>query len=94
MTVLERAASAELVDDIVLPFALIGLLATLHLLYVLRRWRLFFVGSVGIVLLLLSAAMYYGHLFFGLLPVVQKASLAACLGWLLAVNYVTFSPES
>ncbi len=84
----------DLMIDIVLPFALVGLLATLHLLYVLRSWRLFFMGSVGIVLLLLSAAMYYGHVFFGLLPVVQKASLAACLGWLLAVNYATLGPES
>jgi hypothetical protein len=84
----------DLMVDIVLPFALTGLLATLHLLYVMRSWRLFFVGSVCIVLLLLSAAMYYGHVFFGLLPVVQKASLAACLGWLVAVNYATFDQES
>jgi hypothetical protein len=83
----------DLMVDIGLSFALIAQLATLHLLYVMRSWRLFFVGSVCIVLLLLSAAMYYGHVFFGLLPVVQKASLVACLGWLVAVNYARFDQE-
>jgi hypothetical protein len=76
----------DLMIDIALPFALIAQLATLHLLYV-RRSLLFWVGSACILLLLLSAAMYYGNLFFGLLPVVQKVSLVACLGWLVAVHY-------
>jgi hypothetical protein len=77
-----------------LPFALIAQLATLHLLYVTRRWLLFVVGSVCILLSLLSAAMYYQHLFFGLLPVVQKVSLLVCLGWLVAVHYTAFGQES
>lgn len=84
----------DLMVDIGLPFALIAQLATLHLLYVMRRSLLFFVGSVCILLLLLSAAMYYENLFFGLLPVVQKASLVMCLGWLVAVHYTTFDQES
>jgi glucan phosphoethanolaminetransferase (alkaline phosphatase superfamily) len=52
-----------------------------------------FVGSVCVLLLLLSAAMYYENLFSGLLPVVQKASLVMCLGWLVAVHYTTFDQE-
>jgi hypothetical protein len=84
----------DLMVNIALPFALIAQLATLHLLYVMRRSLLFFVGSVCILLLLLSAAMYYGNLFFGLLPVVQKASLVLCFGWLAAVHYTTFDQES
>jgi hypothetical protein len=84
----------DLMVNIALPFALIAQLATLHLLYVMRRSLLFFAGSVCILLLLLSAAMYYGNVFFGLLPVVQKASLVACLGWLVAVHYTAFDQES
>jgi hypothetical protein len=84
----------NLMVNIALPFALIAQLATLHLLYVMRRSRLFFVGSICIVLLLLSAAMYYGNVFFGLLPVVQKVSLVLCIGWLVAVHYTTFDQES
>lgn len=84
----------DLMVNIALPFALIAQFATLHLLYAMRRLLLFVVGSVCVLLLLLSAAMYYEHVFFGLLPVVQKASLVACIGWLVAVHYTTFDRES
>jgi hypothetical protein len=84
----------DMMVNMVLPFALVAQLATLHLLYVLRRSLLFFVGSVCILLLLLSAAMYYGKLFFGLLPVVQKAGLIASVGWLVAVHYTMFDANS
>jgi hypothetical protein len=83
----------DLMVDIGLAFALVALFATLHLLYVRRRSLLFFVGSVCILLLLLSAVMYYGNVFFGLLPVLQKVSLVACVGWLVAVHLTTFDPE-
>lgn len=83
----------DLMINIGLPFDLIALFATLHLLYVMRRSLLFFVGSVCILLLLLSVAMYYGNVFYGL-PVVQKASLVACVGWLVAVHYAAFDQES
>ena len=43
----------------------------------------------SISFLLLSAAMYYGNIYFGLLPVMQKVSLVACVGWLVAVHYTT-----
>ena len=38
-------------------------------------------------LLLLTAAMYYGRLLSAFLPVMQKMSLVACIGWLVAVYY-------
>jgi hypothetical protein len=80
----------NLMVNIALTFALIALFATLHLLYVKRRSLLFFVGSACILLLLLSAVMYYGHVFFGLLPVAQKASMLGCVAWLAAVHYTRF----
>ena len=67
-----------------------ALFATLHLLYAMRRSLLFLVGGVCLLLLLVCAAMYYGHLFSGLLAVMQKASMAACVGWLAAVHYTAF----
>jgi len=80
----------DLMVTIALAFALTALFATLHLLYVLRRSLLFLVGSICVLLLLVCAAMYYGHLFHGLLAVMQKASMAACVGWLAAVHYTAF----
>ena len=83
----------NLMVDIALPFGLVALLATLHLVYVARHPLLFFVGSVCVVLLLLSAVMYYANVLFDLLPVMQKASLLACVGWLVAVHYTSFDQE-
>ena len=83
----------NLMINIGLPLALIAQFATLHLLYVTRRFRLFWAGVVSILLLLVSAAMYYEHLFFDLLPVVQKVGLVAPLGWLVAVYYAMFDGE-
>ena len=33
--------------------------------------------------------MYYGDLLWHLLPLAQKASFVACVGWLLTVHMVT-----
>jgi hypothetical protein len=83
----------DLMVSIGLLFSLVALLATAHLLYIERRWLLFGCGAIGITLLLVSAAMYYGKVFYGLLPVVQKVSLVACIGWLSFVHYTKIRPE-
>jgi hypothetical protein len=33
-----------------------------------------------------AAAMYYGNMLWGLLPLAQKVSMAACVGWLLTLQ--------
>jgi hypothetical protein len=76
-----------------LVFGLAALIATTHLLYVERRWSLFFGGSLSIALTLSAATMYYGNVFSGLLPLMQKVSLTAGVGWLLFVHYARRSPE-
>lgn len=77
----------NLMVDIGLLFSLVALSAAAHALYLERRWLLFGGGAVCIALALVSAAMYYGNLFYGFLPVVQKVSLLVCIGWLLSVYY-------
>jgi len=61
----------------------------IHLLYVERRFALFCVGLMCLGLLLASATMYYGNMLWFLLPVAQKASIAACVGCLLTMQLVT-----
>ncbi len=75
-----------------LPFAFAVLFALLHLLYASRRWLLFLSGVVSIMLLLLTALMYYETWLYAYLPLMQKVSLMACVGWLLAVYYAVGNP--
>lgn len=77
----------NLMISIGLLFSLAALLATTHMLYIERRWWLFGWGTLCLTLSLVSASMYYGKLLYGLLPVIQKVSLASCVGWLLSVYY-------
>ena len=77
----------DLMVTILLLFVLVAVIATLHALYLERRWMLVAWGSLCIALSLLDATIYYGNVFFGLLPVVSKLSLAVHIAWLLAVYY-------
>ena len=84
----------DLMVSIALLFALVALIATLHALYVERLWLPFAGGAVCIALLSLAAVSYYGKVFYGLLPLLQKASMAACVGWLSWLQYRLHSPAS
>jgi hypothetical protein len=68
-------------------FFVAAMLATLHLLYVERHPRMLYAGIICLLLLLISAVMYYGHVAFGLLPIAQKATYAMCIGWFFAVRF-------
>lgn len=83
----------DLMVSIGLLLGLAALFATTHALYVERRRLLFVWGSICIALSLMSAAMYYGNVFYGFLPVVQKVHWVTCIGWLLAVYYTQISQE-
>ena len=81
----------DLMVTIGLVFTMVALLATTHALYIERRWVLFVWGATGIALGIVSAVMYYGHVWYGFLPVVQKVSLLACISWLLCTYYALIS---
>lgn len=83
----------DLMVSIGLLFALTALLATLYLLYANRYWLLFWVGVICVVIKMVSATMYYGDVLFDLLPVMQKAGMAALIGWLVAVHYTSFDQQ-
>ena len=73
----------DLMVDLSLAFSLTAMLATTHGLYVERRRSLALWGAVAVVLTLVAAVMYYGRIGYALLPVVQKAGLAASVAWLV-----------
>jgi hypothetical protein len=77
----------DLMVNIGLLFSFAALLATTHALYLERRWLLVLWGLSCIALAGISATMYYGHRFYGLLPVVQKVFFLACVGWIVSAYY-------
>lgn len=83
----------DLMVNIGLLFGLVAMIATIHVLYIERRWPLFGWGAIGLALLLVSATMYYGNVFYGLLPIVQKVSLLSCIVWVIFVHYMKPRPE-
>jgi len=83
----------NLMVNIGLLFSLAALIATTHALYLERRWSLFGWGAICILLALLGAAMYHGNIFFSFLPVVQKVSLVACIGFVIAAHYALGGEE-
>jgi hypothetical protein len=79
----------DLLVGIALVFFVSAMSAAIHLLYVERRFALFWVGLMCLGLLLASATMYYVHMFLYLLPLAQKVSFVACVSWLLVVQFAT-----
>ena len=56
------------------------------MLYVERHHGMLRAGIVCLAVTLGNAAMYYGNVDVGLLPVVQKVPLAVWVGWLLTLH--------
>jgi hypothetical protein len=76
----------DLLIGIALLFFVPAMLAALRLVSLEGRRALFWSGLMCLGLLLASATMYYGNLLWRLLPLAQKASIAACVGWLLTLQ--------
>ena len=68
-----------------LIFFLTAILTTLHMVYLGGSSGMFYAGVVCLALPLTNAAIYYGHVFYGFLPVGQKLAMAMWVGWLFAV---------
>jgi len=77
----------DLMIDIGLLFGFTAMIATTHAVCLERRRFLFAWGVGSIALSLVTAAMYYSHQLYGLLPVVQKVHLVVTVGWIIAVYY-------
>ena len=84
----------DLMVTIGLLFSLVALLATTHALYLERRWTLFGWGALCIAVSVVAAAMYYGNVFWGALPVMQKAHWVVTIGWILAVHHTLMRQET
>jgi len=77
----------NLMVTISLLFFLAAVFAVLHTLSLQRDIRLFSLGLFCVVILLTTAALYYGNLLPTVLPLAQKTSFVLCTGWLFAVQY-------
>jgi len=76
----------DLLVGISLLFFIPAMAAALDLAYLEHRLVLFLSGLMCLGLLVVAATMYYGNIFWHLLPVAQKASMAACACWLLTLQ--------
>jgi hypothetical protein len=76
----------DLLVGIALLFFIPAMVAALTLAYLEGRRALLWSGLMCFGLLLVSAALYYGNILWHLLPLAQKASIAACTCWLLTLQ--------
>jgi hypothetical protein len=76
----------DLLVGIALLFFVPAMLAALSLAYLEGRLALLGSGLISLGLLLASAIIYYGNILWDLLPLAQKASIAACACWLLTLQ--------
>lgn len=72
---------------VALLFFVTAMLATFHMLYLERHLGMLHAGIVCLAVTVSNAAMYYGDVLFGFLPIVQKVSLAMWAGWLLTLHF-------
>jgi len=70
----------DLTAGIALLFFIPAMLAALRLAVLEGRLALFWSGLMCFGLLLASATLYHGNILWHLLPLAQKASIAACTG--------------
>lgn len=77
----------DVLVGVALIFFVTAMVTIFHRLYLERRLRLLGAGVACITLTLCNAAMYYGDLFYGFLPVVQKLSLVLWVAWLLGLYF-------
>ena len=77
----------DLMVTIGLGFSFVALVATTQWLALEHNWRLAAWGAVCIAITAVSAVMYYGHVWFGILPIVQKVGMVASSAWVLAVYF-------
>jgi hypothetical protein len=61
--------------------------ALLHVLYIQKKAGLLVGGLFALLLCLAAVVMYYGNMFWELLPIVQKSTYLASVAWLLALYY-------
>jgi len=76
----------DVLVGVALVFFVVAMLFTLHMVYLERRYWMLFAGVVSLVIPLINAVMYYGNVFYGFLPVVQKIGVFAWAGWLLVLH--------
>ncbi len=79
----------DVLVGIALLFFVPAMLAALHWMWVEGRSSLFWTGLVSLGLLAATATMYYGNWLWHWLPIAQKVSLVACVGWLLTLHLAT-----
>ena len=77
----------DLMVTISLVFLLVALAALLWALYARKEAGFFVAGSLCMVMLVASAAIYYSGRFVSLLPWAQRISFALIATWLVSLDF-------
>jgi hypothetical protein len=83
----------DLLVTIALLFFLPALFAILKMLSVERKFPLLYAGFGCLAVVLVCSVMYYGNVFFNLLPIAQKLTFFFCTGWLLMLYFAGLKPN-
>lgn len=81
----------DVLVSVALLFFVVAFVATLRMLHGAGQNKLAFSGVICLLSLAVSAAVYYGNVFWFVLPVAQKLAFGLNTGWLL-VLHMTGSP--
>jgi hypothetical protein len=82
----------DLLVGVALIFFVTAMVTIFHSLYRERRLAMLCAGVTCLALTLSNATMYYGDLFYGFLPIVQKVSLALWVSWLFGLVFAEPQP--
>ena len=84
----------DLLVGFALAFFVVAMFAIFHWLYLERRFRTLGTGVICISMTLGNAAMYYGQVLYGFLPIVQKLALVLWVTWLFGLYFYTLRSKS
>jgi hypothetical protein len=77
----------DLMVEIALGFFVVAMVAALRLAALEGRPALLAAGALCLSLLVVTAVMYYGKVFWIALPIAQKASMSSCIAWVLVLHH-------
>ena len=75
----------DVLVGIALLFFVTAMVTTFHMVFLERDFRMLWAGIFCLAGTLGNALMYYGNVFFGFLPIVQKISMILWVGWLFVL---------
>lgn len=82
----------DVLIGVALLFFVTAMVTIFHQLYLERSFGMLGAGIACLALTLCNAAMYYGDVLYGFLPIVQKVSLVLWVSWLFSLSLRASQP--